>query len=526
MQRQYYLSKFIGDGKTTATAFKPKVAQYGDRWGKVDLRPDQTKQAGWCVAYLDSDDHSGLDGNPETICLGADPHAPLPESLRQRLNDALEVKCGGVSISDILMELCLSSPDFRPNLDGKYEIHLGGLLKELTEEEAMAFIGRIVTAKDPPHVPSDRTQKLSDQLRTALESVAALANYKRAGWLEKQRCALVLQQSKHPLAINYQQACNDLAAGEEAIWSSHAAHWVMMLARDVDLLADKLNLPQVAGRLRSPKDCEPTKFELYVMAAYQRVGARLEKTDNNRTGEFRVKHGDSYIYVECKQKSLDSVKERRVREIYKRGTEYLQDLMLRRSLFATIHITLSSDPIEADLEEILKVVDQEFPRDSSQVKHLKKGKSQILIIPSRIPPPSGADHQMLKTPRGYDHAVSQGRVQENANGGKILVDVWGVAWRSLRPTGWVTSAIESVKNAAKQLPSDEPSLIYLEVPRGDHEVVAGRIAFLARRIQPFLESRKRINALILTGVSLVRDPHASHIAITSLNPKIKNSGFC
>lgn len=329
MQRRYYLSKFIGTGESMLSSFKSKVSLYGNSCGFVDLRPDQTKQAGWCIAYLVCEDHSLLETDPDLVDLGSDAHVPLLDSKKHQLQDALGTKLWSKSLADILMEVMLARRDFQPTLEGKYQIYLGGLLKEFSEDEVMSFIGRIVSAHDPPPVPSDRSKKLSSHLQASLETIRNLVNRKKPGWLEKELDAAKLGKNKHPLVSNFQQASEVLAQGEEAIWSSHAANWVMMLAGDVGILANKLNVEQLAGRLRSVGDCEPTKFELYVMAAYQAAGVEIEKTDSNRTGEFRVGEHGSYAYVECKQKTIDSVKERSVRDVYKRGTELLRDMMER-----------------------------------------------------------------------------------------------------------------------------------------------------------------------------------------------------
>jgi hypothetical protein len=491
------------------SSFKPRVALYGNSCGFVDLRQDETKQAGWCIACLDCEDHSLLETDPDLVDLGPDAHAPLLDSKKDQLQDALGTKLWSKSVVDILMELFLARRDLQSNLEGKYQIYLGGLLKEFSEDEVMSFIGRIVSAHDPPHVPSDRSKKLSSHLQASLETIRNLVNRKKPGWLEKELAAAKLGKNKHPLASNFQQASEALAAGEEAIWSSHAANWVMMLAGDVGILANKLNIEQLAGRLRSVGDCEPTKFELYVMAAYQAAGVEIEKTDSNRTGEFRVIENGSYAYVECKQKTIDSVKERSVRDIYKQGTELLRDMMERYNSYAQVLITLSSDPEETDLKIILQAIEQEFLNHSDQIRRLRKGKNEILIVPS------SSEQSGITTPKGYDCAVSSGKVQVNKEGQGIVENAWGVAWRSLTPTGWVSSALDSLRKAAKQLPKNSPGLVYLQVPFGPHEVVAGRMAVLASKMQPQLELRKGVNAVILIGQSLRTDPSSPNIAITS-----------
>jgi hypothetical protein len=81
-----------------------------------------------------------------------------------------------------------------------------------------------------------------------------------------------------------------------------------MLTQDLSVTLPQLDLTRTAARLRDPGDCEPTRYELYIMASYMREGMRVEKTDTDSTGEFRVFEGGQCVHVECKYKTLDSLK--------------------------------------------------------------------------------------------------------------------------------------------------------------------------------------------------------------------------
>jgi len=82
MERRYYLSKFIGDGKTRETSFKPKVSEYDKGWGIIDLRSDPTQRVGWCFTYLDSNDHVRVETDPDIIVIGKDAHTILPGEVK------------------------------------------------------------------------------------------------------------------------------------------------------------------------------------------------------------------------------------------------------------------------------------------------------------------------------------------------------------------------------------------------------------------------------------------------------------
>lgn len=70
---RYYLASFTGKG-TDAAPFRPRGVDTAGRWSIVDLRPDPTKVAGWCVVGSPT----AIPTNINVISLGADPDAPSP----------------------------------------------------------------------------------------------------------------------------------------------------------------------------------------------------------------------------------------------------------------------------------------------------------------------------------------------------------------------------------------------------------------------------------------------------------------
>lgn len=497
MQRRYYLSKFVGDGKTQATAFRAKVSEHGKQWNMIDLRTDQTAKSGWCFACVDLDDHRQLDRDPELIPLGTDPYANLPEELRKQVQEALGESFSSLNLSDIIFEVLLRRGGLRPSPDGKYQVWLGSLLKESNAEEAIAFIGRIAslhTGKSALTSASRRRCELGGPLREALETVAWLANHGDPGWLERELKVLAGQRRCNPLASNYKKAQEALMAGEDEMWRSHSVHWIMMLARDASIAANLLDLGVLAARLRSDHDCEPVKYELYVMAGYLEAGAQVRKTDQGRTGEFRVAWNGPWVHVECKQKSEMSLRDRHMKEAYERTTQELHQLMVRKNAFAQIHISSNTDLRQEALAHVMRVVDEGLTSTIGPGKRYKRGKLEILIVPSSSGEPSTRGGPRI--PMGYDYAVSEGRVAQVTEEGPVFENLWCVAWRSSQPSDWIKSSLESFHQAASQLPKEGPSLVYIEVPPGTEDVVAGRVEVLAGAMEKALKKRKRINAVI------------------------------
>lgn len=521
MTCRYYLSKFVGDG-TPTSSFRAKVSNYGPKWGMLDLRPDATRVEGWCFASLDSDSDSYklVEQDPDIIPLGMEIHAELTDTLIGQLSAIVGVSLIHRKLVDVITEVLFRQGRLRPAPDGKYHIHLGSLVYELSADEATAFIGKLLVAgrpKEPTRSKRDRARQLSGLVKASLDGIKQVVNKGVPDWLEGELSGLGEQQSSHPLVNNYRECLVALQAGEDALWGSHACNWMLMLSNDISIVERAVDIGLLSSRLRTLHDCEPTQYELYVMAGFIEAGAHVEKTDYGRVGEFRVSWNSNWVYVECKRKSAMSVRDRQVGELYRRGTEELHSLMRQHNCYIHVRISCRTDPNDNDLGSITTVVGQALRDGVVCERDYKMGKLEITVGPIPIErDPSRYDALGIMTPSGYEYAVSEGRVARIEDGKPVLENVWSVAWRSQLGSDWLKSALESFRSAASQLPKEDPGLVYLEVPEGTENVVFGRIALLCPAIEQELRSRRRVNAVVLTARCLVTDEVDSSVAITRI----------
>lgn len=267
--------------------------------GCLDLRPDSTRQYGWCFTYLDAVDHTAAEADSNLVPLGSDPHVSIEGHALQQLRQALGVKFKSETLADIAAEILLMQKlpgrGLRPGADGLYKINLGGLLKIFTEDEAIEFVGKLRTSDllgPRPHRPRKK-QDLRDPLKGAMDAIEAIVNSEMPHWLQHEVAKVEKGRSEHSLASNWLECYRLLERpGWKHIHSSSAVIWILMLNRDISIARSHIDVSHLAARLRDINDCEPTKYELYVLAAYIQAGAQIEKTDAHRTGEFRVSWGD------------------------------------------------------------------------------------------------------------------------------------------------------------------------------------------------------------------------------------------
>lgn len=131
----YRLVPYVGSG-TDDDVFRPAgsqpAEQAGFSWWSIDLRPDPTKRAGWCLLATE---HGPLDG----VSLPDHPDAAIPARVQRMLADRLGVPITARTLRDLLAELLIdhASEDgsrcrpVKPDHNGRRIIHLG---PELTVE--------------------------------------------------------------------------------------------------------------------------------------------------------------------------------------------------------------------------------------------------------------------------------------------------------------------------------------------------------------------------------------------------------
>lgn len=134
----YYLSQYAGDGVTPGQEFRPAgVLPAG--WTSIDLRPDPTSAAGWCLLTLperaDSSERHYLGESADVV-----PSVPGLSGLEQRLGITLTP---GRILRDTIAEILLNGTEdgtrwrsLRPGRDRRLVIHLGG--EELWSQPVVA----------------------------------------------------------------------------------------------------------------------------------------------------------------------------------------------------------------------------------------------------------------------------------------------------------------------------------------------------------------------------------------------------
>lgn len=504
MPRHYFLSRLQGSG-TTTDAFRPVVANLGP-YSMLDLRPDATRIDGWCFVSVKS---SVAQPTSAQIYLGDDPHMPLPNDTIEKIRVALSVDFQSTNLAEILAEILLfrlmPGRGLRPGTDGSYKIFLGELLWQATESEAFEFVGRL---REPdilkafPNVSSPSTNDLRPALEEALGIIADLVDYRQQGWLLNELNKVKKNKSSHPLAVQYSIAEALLHQQDfSQLHSSSAALWILMLANDLEVTCSQFNDAHLSRRLSDPSDCEPLKYELYVMASYLQSGMQIEKTDSHRTGEFRIRHSSGNVHIECKYKSKASMGPRRVQKTFEVGTEQLGLLLEEANERLQVQIDCRTDPTLEDLPTLLECVRQALGRGvgSTGVQIQVGGKFQIDLVQRK----TVATESACQVPAGMDYATTGPSVLQADSQGELQPTVtWSIAWQVAKPSGWIRSVVDTVRKASAQVPPDTPNLIYVHVPPGKLGVVHTCMDSVIEEIEHLLSNPQRharVNAVVLTG---------------------------
>ena len=87
MNKHYYLSQFIGSG-TQLDPFQSLAARFGPS-GMLDLRPDETRQEGWCFTCVECEDQISVEPEAGLIYLGDDGYVDLSDSTINQIKECL-----------------------------------------------------------------------------------------------------------------------------------------------------------------------------------------------------------------------------------------------------------------------------------------------------------------------------------------------------------------------------------------------------------------------------------------------------
>lgn len=141
--RRYYLCPIIGTGKISTVvdaelndAFRPKVTEYTDSWGMIDLRPDSTKTDGFAFAFADTDVPIR---DREIKLIAESPIGRILLPTKSKLELTFRVSLEHNTLSSIVAELLIGKrranlcKPLRPGKDGKYRIYLGELIYGVPE---------------------------------------------------------------------------------------------------------------------------------------------------------------------------------------------------------------------------------------------------------------------------------------------------------------------------------------------------------------------------------------------------------
>ena len=503
--RRYYLSKFEGDG-SNKSPYQAYVARFG-RCNILDYRRDETVRGGWCLACVEGDElpDNGkfqLLADLDFLVLCDDPNEPLPNVLRERIRNAIELEFTSLTLKDIIVETQLLYSDIRPQTNGDYCINLMGELWSASEEETFAIkANHLFPFWDrvrEPYEGSPRTPNRRD-VESLLERLESIADVKERGWLSK-----ALDDPKmvsHPFVSAYREV-HDLLQEKNANFSqSYSLIWLMRLDHDWGSLLDVMPIDiRSSSRLQEVVDCESLKYELFVMAPFKRRGATVVWIDEGRekSAECKVSWGNAQaVYLECKRKSTKSIRRRDSEATFKELKGQVFHLMDELKRPATVIVSSQYDPTDDVIPRVLAHLECLLQADENPIGSVRVS-SRLLIEVAPAPFEEAASgKRILRVPRGFDFASSEvqiGTPLGKSGAGRCF------AWRTEQRVRWIRSAITAVEEAARQLPADQPGVVYLQVPEGPPAVVWLRMRILADEVRQILQhEHQRIAAVVVTG---------------------------
>lgn len=473
-------SRFSGSG-TKEDPFTPVAAVFGHDWSLLDLREDETKPDGWCLVAVDVS--AGVTvSHPHVVPLGENPSGEIEEGARKALSLALKRNLVSVTLGDLVLEALIHFRSLRPKLDGRYELHLAPFHWEYTSQELRTFLAEHATHVESR--PGTAINSSTDVLH-ALAVIESLAELGAPRWVHRTLTPPVTEQG-NPLLFHLREARRVVSEDFASASVDRSTLWLVHLAHLVEVTREVFDDRELARRLRQPNDCESVRYEMYVASRYLRAGATVRRTDRDRAGEFIATSGAYELYVECKKKSQLTLRDRdRTHLLDGLIVTADEEMQSTATLGRFVDITCRTDPAVSELSAVRRLVRNHL---ASGYQDLRSGKFRIRswkLDPTELTLPAGLDLGFVEA-QIAEAGLTQGR---------------GVGVRVLIPPDWLKSALDSFRNATKQLPGDAAGVVYLDVPTEREPIVAGWVEQLANALSAELVKHGRVSAAVVTGSS-------------------------
>lgn len=272
---------------------------------------------------------------------------------------------------------------------------------------------------------------------------------------------------------------------------------------------------------------DKTTYEIEVAAAYVRKGYSAEfvetKSKEGRKTPDLLIIGE--VEVECKKKDRTTDRDIRNTENWKLIVRKASGMMEHFGLNYAVFIKTQRDAEKEDVEFILQQI-QELIKERKQGRFafLDRGIGITLRILSTKDQEIESKGIEFGTSEELDYVASAMEFKKDGESKSFIRNPRIFGFKGTEPPERITSVVESVKGAMKQLSGERPGLIYVNLNMIDPKMIDKDFERLDCLIKDLLKNNSTVSGVIITTEFFVKDVQGwvySHKARVIRNEQVK-----
>jgi hypothetical protein len=274
-----------------------------------------------------------------------------------------------------------------------------------------------------------------------------------------------------------------------------------LLENCLEQLFSALDFKSLRPRLRSAREYEKVEYELLVAAAYARYGCQVTPNLTSKGADMEVRAGsDEPVWIECKRKDTRTASEAGMKSFREQIDGRLIDALSSSGLNYNVTFDVSGDPTHLRPEDLIANTVSLCSRSDNTSENICDcvSVSVVKLADPGARIPADVLDLFRQSPAGMRKS-SMGVEADQA----FHVDPIQVQWNIPDDAdGRRKGVLESLREAASQLPASGRGVIYIDINLKDYDQITDTFDDANQDIQSELSHHHgRVNCVVVTVVT-------------------------
>jgi len=273
-------------------------------------------------------------------------------------------------------------------------------------------------------------------------------------------------------------------------------------------------------------------YEIQVGALFAKNHYQIEFIKENalkKTPDIVVNFGEKKLEIECKKKDIMTSRDKQNESFWNRITNESNILMNQNKKNLVIILETKNDPNNSDFKPIIQEIKRSIEEIQNEIITIERKSFKIVLkqvepFDQIVVTPAAAINletamEVLASSEDYyklcgvsnsfielDHQSIGQWVQDLGNGFMQQKNRRFFGFKSKIMPDRITSVIDSINKANKQLSGDNPGLIFVDQNIVDKNIAETDLKRLDHLIKSLLKNNSKISGVVITQIIQIRNP--------------------